>query len=163
MADFRFEVSAPKLQKDAIRVRLLAANRKLAKKLQAEFEKTVKTWEGDVPEFVTDTSLTLDEGAALSVILSGPEKGVKKWFWLNHGTSYPRHAVMSDDWKSKTTPGFVGSGPGRGEVVFISRKINLPGIEARGWSKIIMKQFRPEYRAEMKEALAVGLADSLKK
>jgi hypothetical protein len=162
MADFRFEVSAPMLKKDAIRVKLLAANRKLAKKLQAEFEKTTKTWEGDVPEFVTDTSLTLDEGASLSVILSGPEKGVKKWFWLNRGTDV-RHAVMSEDWKSKTTPGFVGSGPGRGEVVFISRKINLPGIEQRDWSKIIMKQFRPEYRAAMKEALAAGLEDSLKK
>ena len=153
---FAFKVSAPRLNQDAIRVELLAALEKQSKLLVKEFEKTTKTWHGEKPEFEAQIGLEQGSGATLEVALTGPQKGIDKWFWLDRGTKV-RRALMSRDWQSKTTPGLIGSGPGRGRVLFVSRQLALPGIEAREWAKLIRKNTRPTFRAALQAALARGL------
>lgn len=154
--NFAFKVSAPKLRTDAIRLELLSALGKSGKKLKEEFEKTTKTWKGEKPTFEPIISVVQGTGAGLDMALTGAEKGVRKWFYLNEGTSV-RYAILSDDWESKTTPGFVGSGPGRGRVVAVNVNSPQPGIETRGWTDIIKREFKPVFREDMQAALATGM------
>lgn len=152
---FNMRVSAPRLRDEAIREELEKALDKLGVKLVKEFEKTTKTWQGDKPTFVPDTRLRQGTGAGLSIGMEGG-RGVDKWTFLNFGTRV-RYAILSSDWQSKTTPGFLGSGPGSGRVVKIDINNPQPGIEARDWSVIIMKDFKPVFREAMHDALADGL------
>lgn len=154
--NFQMKVTAPQLRKDAIRTSLLNALDKQGRKLVKEFEKTTRTWEGDKPTFEPLIEVKQGTGAGLSIGLGGG-KGVDKWIWLNFGTAV-RYAILSYDWKSKTTPGVLGSGPGQGRVVKIDVNNPQPGIEARDWSKIIMRDFKPVFGEAMREALADGLA-----
>lgn len=153
--NFSMRVSAPRLRQDAIRVELLAAVRQLSEKLKIPFAKTVATWDGEKPEFIPDYHVTQGEGVVLNMTLGGG-KGADKWGWLNFGTRV-RYAILSSDWQSKTTPGFLGSGPGSGRVVKIDINNPQPGIEARDWSVIIMKDFKPVFSEAMHDALADGL------
>ena len=153
---FAMKVSAPKLDKAAVRVELLAALREHGKSAVKVFETTTASWSGDKPKFEPIISLSEGEGAGLDLALSGEGKAVDKWFWLDRGTAV-RRALMSPDWHSKTGPDVVGSGPGSGKVIFVSRKLSLPGIKARNWSKIIKREMKPIFRADMKAALDKGL------
>ena len=159
---FNMKVSAPKLDKAAVRVELLAALRQHGKSLVKVFETTTASWVGDKPKFEPQSSLTEGEGAGLDIGMSGEGKAVDKWFWLDKGTAV-RRALMSPDWASKTAPDVVGSGPGSGKVIFVSRKLSLPGIKARNWSKIIRREMKPIFRADMKAALDKGLAKAKQK
>ena len=58
---------------------------------------------------------------------------------------------MSPGWVSKTHPGNIVSGSGSGHVVFISRKIALPGIKARHFDKSIADELRPQLKAIWRE------------
>jgi len=73
--------------------------------------------------------------------------------YLEKGTRV-RRALMSRDWVSKTKPRVVGSFAGRGRVLFISRKLNRPGIQARGWSKIIHDRLQPGAANRLRRTLA---------
>lgn len=157
----RFEV--PKMAQvnpDAFRVEFLAALRKTGKALDKRLSETTKTWEGEKPKFQTAIHLTTKE-AWLQPMASGPAKGIAKWRWLDEGTRV-RYAIMSRDWQSKTTPGFVGSGPGRGRRVFVDVDNPQPGIKPRRWSKIVLKEFRREFSAAMRAALRAGVARATK-
>lgn len=95
------------------------------------FKGTTRGWNNQ-PKFLSDTEIT----ASGFVILAGTDD--KVYGFLDRGTSV-RHALMSSDWQSKTKPGSLQSGAGRGHVVFISRKIIRPGIKARDFTKGIAK------------------------
>ena len=88
-------------------------------------------------------------------IVTKPTKGVKKWRWLNEGTRV-RRALMSRDWRSKTKPGRYRSGPGRGKMLFVSRKLARPGIKPRGWTPKLMKSRRKPYTRRMVKAMQRG-------
>ena len=109
------------------------ANELTAKDLERRalqlFKGTTRHWQHEV-QFTSDIDFTGD-GVSL---IAGTDDQV--YYWLDKGTSV-RRAVMSPDWQSKTKPGSLQSGTGRGRVVFISKKINLPGIEARDFSNDI--------------------------
>jgi hypothetical protein len=143
---FRIQALKPKLlQVDNIRNEILKELRGEGNDLKAEFEKTTAGWDGDKPSFEPKVVLNSRE-AGVSVGPTGNEKGVNKWGWLNDGTPI-RWAVMSNDWKSKTKPGNLGSGGGSGRVVIAGRRAmtqrNIqprPGIKARGWTKTIGRQ-----------------------
>lgn len=161
MPDFQMKVKAPKINKDAVRVALLGQLEKTGKKLAETFDLTTETWEGDKPTFEPKITLNVGSGAGIEMGMTGSGKGQSKWLWLDFGTSV-RYAIMSGDWKSKTTPGFVGSGPGGGSVVRIDVNNPQPGIEARGWSVKIKKDFKPIFQEDMQAALADGLAKATK-
>lgn len=150
----------PKLNPEAFNVELLAAARKAAASLDKALETTTASWEGDKPEFESHISLTKTQVSILPG-MTGSELGINKWLWLNFGTKV-RYAVLSHDWSSKTTPGYVGSGPGTGRVVKIDVNNPQPGIEAREWSKTLAKWFAPIFKDVIQDALAAGTARALK-
>lgn len=122
-----------------------------------ELEKTTATWRGDKPGF---DSLTEVGGGGVTIITGpvGNTKGVNKWTWLNGGTK-KRWALMSGNWRSKTSPGKFGSGPGRGRVVIAGRRAMQrrgiaarPGIEARDWTGKLEKQRKKPYMRNMIKA-----------
>lgn len=163
--NFSMNVNIKAFNKDAVRVELLAAARKSADKLKKPFEKTFATWSGEKPELVPDYGVNMSDGVFLNMTMAGG-LGRDKWIWLNFGT--PPHAIQpktpggvlafQSGYQSKTTPGVIGSGPGgaSGPTVF-SRGVMHPGTQARNWSPLIMKDFKPVFRADMKDALATGL------
>lgn len=50
-----------------------------------------------------------------------------------------RRVLMSRDWISKTKPGVLDPGMGRGHAIFTTKAMALPGIEPRGFSSIIFQ------------------------
>ncbi len=58
--------------------------------------------------------------------------------FLDKGTRV-RRAIMSPDFVPKTTVGSLQSKRGRGGVVFISKKVNRPGIKARKFSERVTR------------------------
>lgn len=144
-------IKPQRLKIDAIRLELLNELRAEGRDQVKEENKTIATWQHDKPTFEFLISLTRSDAS----VLSGPggnPKGIKKWNWLNEGTRV-RRAVMSSNWRSKTKPGRLRSGWGRGRVVFISKRIARPGIEARGWSEIIQKRRKRPFQRRMISAM----------
>lgn len=154
---FRFEVpKQARLNPDAFKPELLAALRKTGKALDKRLGETTATWEGEKPKFETRIHLSAKE-ASLQPAMLGSDKAKWKWRWLDEGTRV-RYAIMSRNWKSKTTPGFVGSGPGAGEMVHVDVDNPQPGIKARRWSKLVLKEFRPIFGSAMRAAMRAGAA-----
>jgi hypothetical protein len=134
----------------AIERDILAANRRAAQSLGKTGVKLLKDFTrpwSHQPEFQVET-----EGTAKSlVVLIGTDD--KIFGFIDQGTRV-RRAVMSRDFIAKTRPGSLKSGAGRGGVVFISKKINLPGIKARNVTgKVadrINKQAEQRFNRELK-------------
>lgn len=73
-----------------------------------------------------------------------------------------RHAAMSWDFVPKTTPGSLRSARGNGRLLFVSKKINLPGLDARNFYELSAKKQRPAFIAKMRyiyiqQLIAFGL------
>src|SRR5437763_1186831 len=66
------------------------------------------------------------------------------YYWLNYGTT-TRHAGLSSDWVSKTKVRSLSSGAGAGRVLFVSKKYQGRGIEAREWDALIQEKYREEF------------------
>ena len=122
--------------------------------LLRDYRRTSETWDGEKPEYSSEVDTSLAR-ILIAVIVGGSEKAQNKWGWLDKGTSV-RRAVMSRDWKSKTKVWRLTAGPGSGRVVFISKKIALPGIEARGWTDMILETWRPKFQEMVFKATEVG-------
>lgn len=118
----------------------------MARSMELDFERTVATW-NDKPKFKKEVTRK-GGNPTISVTTTDPI-----YFYVDNGTRV-RRALMSDDWKSKTTPEVIGSGKGKGHVVFISKHLKLPGIKARHFSKNIAKKWKPEFQRQIKNALA---------
>ena len=78
---------------------------------------------------------------------------------LDKGTKV-RHVKVSPDWQSKTTPGTIVSGPGRGDVIrnnkgepIIFFNAGPEGIEKRDIDRTINDALLPELRAATRRGL----------
>ena len=155
-------IPPPHLDVDEIRLEMLNALRKEAGEIRKALDKTTSTWSGAKPKF-KDQSISLAGGnASVATTPTGDEKGVQKWVWLNEGTSI-RWALMSPSWSSKTRPGRLHSGPGRGRVIIAGRRAmtarNIkprPGIEARKWDEALAKQRKRPFGKAMASAIKKG-------
>lgn len=162
MAEF-FAVKAIKPQKmklDQVRKELLNALRAEGRDVKKLYEPTVATWKGDKPFFEILIGLT-GRDASVLVGPNGSKEALKKFKFLDEGTRI-RWALMSSDWKSKTKPGSLKSGGGRGRVVVVGRKAMRkprPGIKARGWTPMIKKRRRKPFTKRTIDAKNVGLAN----
>jgi hypothetical protein len=164
VAEFK-GIKAAVLRTDVIRLELLNALRSEGRAAVREFKKTVATWNEEKPDFDFLIGLSGSSGGATVVIgATGDEKGVKKWTWLNEGTRI-RWALMSKDWRSKTTPYVLESGPGMGRVVIRGRMAMLkrhippqPGIEPREWTRIIAERRKEPFRRLVIDAINRGRA-----
>lgn len=118
------------------------------------FKKTTQTW-NDPPGFVSKFNFAGGE-AILWVVITGTDLEIWKWVWLDEGTSV-RHAVMSKDWVSKTTPGQLQSHAGQGRVVNINKNIVRPGIEPRNFAELITKEMELTFASDIQKAVDRGL------
>ena len=85
------------------------------------------TWKHKYPVTVEVSAL----GGYVEVSINGDIPS-----YLNFGTAV-RHAVMSDDFIAKTVPNFIPSGAGAGRKLFVSKRVRLPGIEARNFDQSV--------------------------
>lgn len=106
------------------------------------YKNTVATWTAQ-PQFQAVKTV---RGYSVNVNPDEP------WKWVNQGTRV-RRAIMSRDWRSKTKPNVISSFNGAGRVVFISRKITRPGIEARNFTNIISKRVQARAANKVREKL----------
>lgn len=148
-------IKPKKLRITAVRLELLNALRAEGKVQREKLEQTTATWKGEKPDF--ESLIGLSKGdASVATGPTGNEKGVKKWGWLNEGTKV-RRALMSSDWKSKTSRRNFRSGGGAGHMVYASRKLNRPGIKAREWTQLLQEQRRRPFTKRMIQAMQRGL------
>jgi hypothetical protein len=152
-------IKPAKLKQDAFRLEFLTGLHDMEREIIKDYEKTTETWQSDKPKFAAAISLK-QPGPTLIVDASGgDQKGVKKWFWLDKGTKV-RRAVMSPDFEPKTRNRFIGSGKGKGHMVFVSKKISRPGIKAREWTPEITKKWTPRFKKRMEEAMRTAAQKS---
>jgi len=153
-------IKPQRLKVDAIRLELLNALRSEAAAIKKEYRKTVQSWD-DPPSF--DDAISLAKGDAVALVgPTGSQQQVNKFLWLDKGTRI-RWALMSRNWRSKTRPGQLNSGPGSGRVIIAGRRAmqsrNIqprPGIEARNWTDIIAQRRRRPFQRAMVKAIQRG-------
>lgn len=78
-------------------------------------------------------------GDYVTTLKLSPEKAAEIWHYLDEGTDV-RYALMTPDFSPKTRPGALDAVAGTGGVIIVDLDHPRPGIEARGWSKLIAKQ-----------------------
>jgi len=150
-------IKPQRLNVDQYRKKILNAMRKDGTQQRKVLRKTTRTWRGDKPKFETAIGLSRQRGGGATVTTGpgGSKKGAQKWGWLDEGTKI-RWALMSGDWRSKTTVGHFGSRKGKGRVVLVGKRAfrrrgirPRPGIKARNWSQILTKQRKRPFQRAM--------------
>jgi len=132
------------LDDKAFRQELARINQKTAKAMKRDFERTTRTWDRHV-EFKQMTEV----GAETAVLVYTTDE---IYGYVSGGTRV-RRALMSPDYDPKTKPGVLDSFPGRGHMVYVSRNLSLPGIEARNFPKLVEKKHGKAYRREIERAI----------
>lgn len=97
-----------------------------------DFGKTVATWR-DKPEF--ERTVEQKPGQIIGTVAT--DNAIYRY--VSGGTSV-RYATMTPDFAAKTQPRVIGSGPGAGGRLFVSRQHPRPGIEARQFDAVIAKK-----------------------
>lgn len=132
----------------AFRAELRRINQKTARAMKRSFGQTTRTWAHPV-DFHQMTESQPDP--TVLVYTTDAVYG-----YVSGGTRV-RRALMSPAFSPKTRPGVLDSRPGRGGVVFVSRRLALPGIQARRFPELVeAKHLRP-YQRQVEEALSRAL------
>ena len=106
-----------------------------------DFMATTRTWDSR-PEFTIDSRPGVREVYTTSDVYG----------YLNAGTSV-RRAVMVGGFRPKTRHRYIGSNKGKGGVVFVSKKLSLPGIEAREFDIAIAEKWNDKMPALLQRAV----------
>jgi hypothetical protein len=147
------------IEKQLLDNAILTRIRSIGGRQTMDFYKPVKTWVGDKPEFKYKATKDADVYKLLVTTKDEDSAGTNKYRWLNFGTKV-RRALMSRDFKAKTTPGFLGSGRGRGKMLFVSKKLERPGIKPRKWEHMIYKKWIKPWFTEIQDAVKNFVAAS---
>lgn len=159
MALFQVKFLKPqKMKIDQVRRELLRELELEGRDVEKLYSETTRTWKGDKPKFESITDVSQEDASVLTGP-TGSDLAVNKFVWLDEGTRI-RWAVMSGNWRSKTRPGRLKSGRGRGRVLVAGRR-NMrkprPGIKARGWTEMIQKRRKKPFTRRMIKAKNRGL------
>jgi len=114
--------------------------------IDGEFHKTTATWNHQ-PAFEKKVDMANAMDLRGSVMTTD-----KIYTYITRGTRI-RYATMTPGFVAKTSPGHIGSGPGRGGVLFISRKHPRPGIKARNFDIVIARRAHTRLNRSMKAAM----------
>jgi hypothetical protein len=151
-----------KLNVDAMMGVLQTEFEKYAPFLVKSFERTTTNWQGEKPVFspIIKGSPKSRE-MVLQIRVVGPEKGRKKWKWLNEGTSphvikpkgpYPLRFRTGYQAGSKPKQLFTIRGSASGDEVR-AMEVHHPGFPAREWSDLIIKEHQDPFRRWMDAAM----------
>lgn len=117
------------------------------------FHRTTATW-NHKPEFhieVVNTQL----GFEVSVWTDD-----RIYHYLDEGTNV-RYAKMTDDFEPKTTPGFIGSVPGKGGLAYVDPNHPRPGIVAREFTDTIYGMRTPVYERNAQRTFTNSIVASM--
>ena len=117
----------------------------------ALFEKTQATWEhkAKFKKTVKETAAKIDG----SVLTSGDGSKEHPYPFVTRGTKV-RRALMTPGFVAKSQKRIIGSGQGQGGVLFVSKRLSLPGIKAREFEEEIGEQMEPRLKAYAEDALS---------
>jgi hypothetical protein len=151
----RFDAIAPepgyfKAAADAILKSVDAGVENFAKgEITDDFNETQKTFRRKFPVEVEDTSNRSQVSRDVFI-------DHEIYFYVSGGTAV-RYATMSPDWQSKTAPGRLSAGSGRGRVLYVSRNRPRPGIEARKFDEQIVKKEDKPFERAVRAAIEAGV------
>lgn len=134
-----------------VRGKILSTIQGEARYIESLFELTYATW--DDPPRATNTFTFAGGDATLLVGLTGSEAGILHWEMLNEG--FERQTRLSSDWISKTRPGQLKAGPGRGQAVGQLKAAKR--VESRRWMPIIKRRVRGRFVKAVKRAIREGI------
>jgi hypothetical protein len=104
-----------------------------------QFEKTYSTWKRQhQPDFDRETKAG-SRRVSGKLTTSGDGSRDNPYPFVTRGTRV-RYATMTPDFQAKTTPRVIGSGPGRGGLLYVNKNRPRPGIEAREFEIVIQGQ-----------------------
>ena len=109
-----------------------------------KFDKTINTWKHK-PEFKTEI---ISEGDNYISGMYYTESDIYKF--VSRGTRV-RYATLTPDFKPKTKVGVIGSGPGKGGVLYIDTTKPRPGIKAREFEEEVAKRQSGFFRKRVDE------------
>lgn len=121
--------------------------------------KTVSTWK-QKPTFKTDVSLLFDSLVAFTHP-AGNEKGIQRFAWVNNGVAphiiRPKRAGVlrfRTGYVAASTVGKFRSGRSFRFGPRVSAKIvRHSGIQARGWTTLIVERRQPKFETRMIKAM----------
>ena len=129
-------------QKSTIRENGMIGVREALYGVQLRHEAIVKPWKKakDKPEFKgkIERKHRLIIGTVKVIGQRAEKAAITVWQLLEHGTRI-RFMDVSPDWISKTAPGRLSSGTGRGEKEGLNFKDANYGIVARDWKENVAK------------------------
>lgn len=131
--------------------------------LLKDFERTTSHWKGEKPKFgpVIIKGSPESRTMILQVRVTGPEKGRKKWRWLNEGTS-PHVIRPKGNYPLRFRTGYqAGSSPKQLFTIGASvsgdevraREVHHPGFPAREWSDLIIEKHQDPFQRWMQAAM----------
>jgi hypothetical protein len=129
----------------AFRKDIQKVNRDTSRSMLRDYKRLVALWNHPVI-FQQLTESTRED----IIVIVGTEDSI--FGYLDEGTSV-RRALMSEDFSPKTRPGSLRSRPGQGGVVFISKDLALPGIEARDFTGQMKKKYEKKYKRGLEAAM----------
>lgn len=140
-----------KFRSSVFRETVASATRATLKEVRHDFDKTVRTWrtKPTFKEEVRVGALARGKGPGVSLSVTTDSDIYK---FVDEGTRV-RYATMSKDFRAKTKPNVIGSGGGRGKLLFVNKRRPRPGIKARNFSKLIKQKWQGKFRADMRAAL----------
>lgn len=115
------------------------------RQIEKEFGKGTSTWSSSSKP---NWRLRITRGFAISGTCT---TGDTPFAYVEVGTRY-RFRAMTPDFRPKTKPGVLGSGPGAGGPSHFVRR-PLPGIKGRGFRDIIARNRFPIFQANVEAAL----------
>lgn len=119
-----------------------------AENVRVDFEVTTATWRHK-PVWTIKSPLLKSVGGAYKRDISTKDK---IYAYVSGGTRV-RRAVMSMGFRPKSRFRYIGANKGRGGVVFISKKIALPGIKAREFDKAIQEKWQKVFPRLLQDAI----------
>ena len=126
--------------------------------IKRSFEKTVATWDRK-PRFEIETKVS-EKNITLFVYPAGEH--AKLYGLVSTGS--PPHQIMprrsggklqfQTGYVAKTSPGNIGSGPGRTFGAFVSPPVvHHPGFEGREFGEAIAQKHKAEFEKDMQDAM----------
>lgn len=134
--------------------------------LKRDFDNTVSSWKAEKPTF----AVRVDRGIgsiSLAIILTGNQKGIEKWWWLNDGTRpheiTPRSGGMlvfpEGKYNAGSAPGsprvYSSSFTPTGKMIY-AKSVHHPGTQAREWATLIRQNHQRALSAWMQAAMAAA-------
>lgn len=144
---------------DAFSREIIKEAERMNKRIKADFDKTVATWEHK-PVFRMSVRVQqfeiIGEVHTAKIFGKSPEL---IYYFINQGTAV-RYAKMTQDFEPKSRVRVIGSFPGAGGLDKVDVRFPMPGIKARRFNEEIANKHQVPLRLRMALAIRRGVQKS---